>query len=582
MTTMPETLAANAPVNHPRHGAGYVIADTGEFVVARFGAEIQQVLRAELTLARSLDQALATGTFDESAETLMRASAMAIRSVNDQWGVFSRSRVQLLPHQLWVCHKVNRTFPFRWLVADDVGLGKTIEAGLVLMPLVARAQIRRLLVLAPAKLVPQWQKRLRQMFDIRLQVYDRSVDTPTVDFWDTANMVVASVHTLRREVADGRSEGSRFLSADPWDAVVVDEAHHLHADERTGETLSFQLLRALEERHKIRSLLLFTGTPHRGKDFGFLSLLSLLDPDQFGPEHDIDEQLTKLPDVMIRNNKATVTDLKGNRLFTPVTVETREYAFSPEESAFYETLSSFIIDGRAYASTLDGRAQSARMLLLIALQKLAASSIAAIRSALTKRRAKLADARAHVGKVGAAERDVGAAAVRPRRWRERGDGRRIVHVERLRRCKLLAVECDSRRVRADGEPRGQLRRLPRVVHGPRDVWRRRGGPESVFHRRRGGELPEELRHLRRVRGDAAAVFVTVAGADGAGEAAAAPFEQGGSELLFGLLELLAHRADGDAEFVSRGLERAKPADRFDRAQACEMDPVQVFHIEKLN
>ena len=389
--TMPEALAADARVTHSRHGVGQVIADAGEFVVARFGATIQQVLRSELTLARSLDQALSTETFDDSAETLMRASAMAIRSVNDQWGVFSRSRVQLLPHQLWVCHKVNRTFPFRWLVADDVGLGKTIEAGLVLMPLVARAQIRRLLVLAPAKLVPQWQKRLRQMFDIRLQVYDRSVDTPAVDFWDTANMVVASVHTLRREVADGRAEGSRFLAADPWDAVVVDEAHHLHADERTGETLSFQLLRALEERHRIRSLLLFTGTPHRGKDFGFLSLLSLLDPDQFGPEHDIDEQLAKLPDVMIRNNKATVTDLKGNRLFTPVSVQTRQYAFSAAESAFYETLSAFIIDGRAYASTLDGRAQSARMLLLIALQKLAASSIAAIRSALTKRRAKLAD-----------------------------------------------------------------------------------------------------------------------------------------------------------------------------------------------
>lgn len=389
--TMPEALAADTRVTHPRHGVGQVIADAGEFVVARFGATIQQVLRSELTLARSLHQALSTGTFDESAETMMRASAMAIRSVNDQWGVFSRSRVQLLPHQLWVCHKVNRAFPFRWLVADDVGLGKTIEAGLVLMPLVARAQIRRLLVLAPAKLVPQWQKRLRQMFDIRLQVYDRSVDTPAVDFWDTANMVVASVHTLRREVAEGRSEGSRFLAADPWDAVVVDEAHHLHADERTGETLSFQLLRAMEERHKVRSLLLFTGTPHRGKDFGFLSLLSLLDPDRFGPEHEFDEQLAKLPDVMIRNNKATVTDLKGNRLFTPVTVKTREYAFSPAESAFYETLSAFIIDGRAYASTLDGRAQSARMLLLIALQKLAASSIAAIRSALTKRRAKLAD-----------------------------------------------------------------------------------------------------------------------------------------------------------------------------------------------
>lgn len=389
--TMPDTLAANTPVAHSRHGAGRVIADTGEFVVARFGAAIQQVLRTELSVARSLDHALATGTVDDSADTLMRVSAIAIRSVNDQWGVFSRSRVQLLPHQLWVCHKVNRTFPFRWLVADDVGLGKTIEAGLVLMPLVARAQIRRLLVLAPAKLVPQWQKRLRQMFDIRLQVYDRAVDTPAVDFWDTANMVVASVHTLRREVAEGRAEGSRFLTAEPWDAVVVDEAHHLHADERTGETLSFQLLRAMEERRKIRSLLLFTGTPHRGKDFGFLSLLSLLDPNAFGPDHGLDEQMAKLPEVMIRNNKATVTDLKGNRLFTPVTVETRVYAFSPEERAFYETLSAFIIDGRAYASTLDGRAQSARMLLLIALQKLAASSIAAIRSALIKRRAKMAE-----------------------------------------------------------------------------------------------------------------------------------------------------------------------------------------------
>ena len=93
-------------------------------------------------------------------------------------------------------------------------------------------------------------------------------------------MRVIRVHTLRREFAEGRSEGSRFLAADPWDAVLVDEAHHLHADECTGETLSFQLLRAMEERHKIRSPLLFTSTPHREKDFGFLSLLSLLDPDQ--------------------------------------------------------------------------------------------------------------------------------------------------------------------------------------------------------------------------------------------------------------------------------------------------------------
>ena len=388
---MTRPFTPDTPVLHAEHGAGTVLVDSNDTVIVRFGGEIHQVLRKSLTIAPSLARAITIGKLDSSADTLLNAMALCIRSVNDQWGVFSRSRVQLLPHQLWVCHRVSRVWPFRWLVADDVGLGKTIEAGLVLMPQIAAGRIRRLLILAPAKLVPQWQKRMREMFDIRLQVYDRAVDTPKVDFWDTANMVVASVHTIRREVAEGRAEASRFLDADPWDAVVVDEAHHLNADERMGETLSFQLLRTMEERRRIASLLLFTGTPHRGKDFGFISLLSLLRPGEFVPGEEMGAQLEKLSEVMIRNNKATVTDLRGNKLFTAVTVESREYHFSDDEEAFYRTLSEFIIDGRAYASRLDGRAQSARMLVLITLQKLAASSIAAIRSALLKRRKKLAD-----------------------------------------------------------------------------------------------------------------------------------------------------------------------------------------------
>ncbi|WCT74194.1 SNF2-related protein [Sphingomonas naphthae] len=386
---MTEMLAPDTLVSHPEHGQGRVIIDSGATVVVRFARSIEAVLRDLITVAPSLARALVTGQLDDSRDTLLRAQALAIRSVNDQWGVFSRSRVQLLPHQLWVCHRVNRSWPFRWLVADDVGLGKTIEAGLVLMPLIASGRVRRLLILAPAKLVPQWQQRLRQMFDIRLQPHSRAIDTPQLDFWDTANMVVASIHTLRGEVSGEDGRPSKFLDAEPWDAVVVDEAHHLHADERTGETLMFQLLRAMEERRRIGSLLLFTGTPHRGKDYGFLSLLSLLRPGEFTPDEDIEPQLAKLPEVMIRNNKATATDLRGNRLFTPVTVESREYAFSAEERAFYNTLSQFIVDGRAYASSLDGRAQTARMLVLITLQKLAASSIAAIRSALVRRRARL-------------------------------------------------------------------------------------------------------------------------------------------------------------------------------------------------
>ena len=171
---------------------------------------------------------------------------------------------------------------------------------------------------------------------------------------------------------------------------IVDEAHHLGTDKKTGPTLAYGLLSDLAARRRIESLLFFTGTPHRGRDFGFFGLMHLVRPDLFDPEGDAAEQLRRLPQAMIRNNKAAVTDLRGNRLFQPVTVHSREYAYSDTESRFYDTLSQFILDGRAYAATLDGRAQTARMLVLTSLQKLAASSIVAIRNALRKRRAMLA------------------------------------------------------------------------------------------------------------------------------------------------------------------------------------------------
>ncbi|RWA68021.1 DEAD/DEAH box helicase [Mesorhizobium sp.] len=388
MTATQRQLEPGIPVQHPRHGTGRVVVDLGATIIVRFGGTVEQVLASEVAEIPSLYSAIRQNLSADPTDVLLRAQALAIGSVNDQWGVFSRSRVQLLPHQLWVCRKVSQEWPFRWLIADDVGLGKTIECGLVLMPLIASGRVRRVLILAPAKLVPQWQFRLKDMFDIRLQRYVAEADTERGDFWATASMVVASFHTLRD---DRRGARQRLLDADPWDLVIVDEAHHLSVDERAGETLAYSLVSELQNRAKINSLLFFTGTPHRGKDFGFFGLMRLMRPDLFDPEADRFEQLVHLAKVMIRNNKATVTDLQGQRLFTPVTVHSREYGYSDTEARFYRTLSEFILDGRAYAATLDGRAQTARMLVLITLQKLAASSIAAIRSALRKRRSMLAE-----------------------------------------------------------------------------------------------------------------------------------------------------------------------------------------------
>ena len=380
---MPPTFAPDQPVRHQQHGEGRVVADLGVTVVVRFGAAIEQVEAAELSRVRSLRDALEEGQLDDPLAALARAQALAIQSVNDQWGVFSRSRVQLLPHQLWVCRQVTGTWPTRWLVADDVGLGKTIEAGLIIEPLLSTGRVRRVLVLAPARLVPQWRARLKTMFDIRLQEYSADLDRGRVSFWETAQQVVASFHTLRMKGAR-----ERLLKAEPWDLVIVDEAHHFQAQERIA-TLTFSLLRALEDAGKINSLLLFTGTPHRGKDYGFLALMQLLRPDLFDPERDIRDQLPDLHKAMIRNNKALATDLQGNKLFHPVSTEPIDYGYSPAEAEFYRTMSDFILDGRTYALSLTGRQQTARMLLLIALQKLAASSIAAIGAALERRRAML-------------------------------------------------------------------------------------------------------------------------------------------------------------------------------------------------
>lgn len=380
-----ERLSPQDRVKHPIFGTGTVEFDKGNTTLVRFEHGIEECEHGSLKRVFSLLQSVDQGAWGDPVAVLTRVQAEAIISVNDTWGVFARSRIALLPHQLWVCRRVKETWPMRWLVADDVGLGKTIEAGLILWPLISSGRVKRLLVLCPAHLVEQWQYRLRTMFDIRLTVYAHAMDTPRSDFWGTQSQVVASLQTMRDD-RNGRHD--RFFESPPWDLVIVDEAHHLNADPHMGATLGYKFVEQIVQRERVSSMVLFTGTPHRGKDFGFLALLKLLKPDWFDPRRPLSEHLPLLPEVMIRNNKQNVTDLKGNKLFQTPDVVPHTYAYSPEEAAFYDMLTEFIVSGRAYASDLSGYESRAVMLVLIAMQKLASSSIAAIRRALRRRLAK--------------------------------------------------------------------------------------------------------------------------------------------------------------------------------------------------
>ena len=382
---------ANTMVRHPRFGAGQVVLDQGDSVVVRFEHGIEACLASDLKLVEGLAERVTAGRLDPALHVVTRVLGECIRSINDTWGIFSRSRIALLPHQLWVCKRVLESWPTRWLVADDVGLGKTIEAGLILTPLLSSGRVRRLLILAPASLVEQWQVRLREMFDIRISLYVPNADTGKSDFWNTHDRVIASAHTLRLDKS-GRWE--RLFDADPWDLVLIDEAHHMNVDEQGRRTLSYQLMEGLQERGKVQSLVLFTGTPHRGKDRGFLSLLILLRPEDFDPEQRLEEQVDKLRTVMIRNNKQSVTDMSGEPLFTPVRSTRETYSYSPQEARFYEQLTQFIVTGKAYAAGLGFQNQRMVILVLITMQKLASSSVAAVRRALGRRLVRLRDARA--------------------------------------------------------------------------------------------------------------------------------------------------------------------------------------------
>lgn len=219
------------------------------------------------------------------------------------------------------------------------------------------------------------------------------------------------MQTLR---LDNKDRWSRLIDAEPWDLIVVDEAHHLNASEQGGTTLALELLEQMQDARKIQGLLLFTGTPHRGKDFGFLSLLQLLDAKKFSTARSLESQLNDLSSVMLRNNKQNVTDMNGARLFQSVTVHDQTYSYTSEEKEFYSKMTVFIMTGRAYAGKMRLATQRTMMLVLITLQKLAASSVAAVASALDRRLTRLMRQDREEAKIA---RQLRSNGVNCRRWK---------------------------------------------------------------------------------------------------------------------------------------------------------------------
>ncbi len=217
-------------------------------------------------------------------------------------------QVQTYGYQVETVRKVLKYFRGRVLLADEVGLGKTIEAGMVLKEYLLRGMVEKFLILTPASLVGQWQEEMATKFAIHCATsYDNLLKTDPEAFWSQPR-VIASIATARRQ------EHIERLSRQTYDLIIVDEAHHL----KNRTTQNYKLVDALQKRF----LLLLSATPVQNSLVELYNLLTLLKPGIFKTEKEFraaymtpgkpripanrERMRDLMRDVMIRNTRALV------------------------------------------------------------------------------------------------------------------------------------------------------------------------------------------------------------------------------------------------------------------------------------
>ncbi len=285
--------------------------------------------------------------------------------------------VTLHRYQTETVRRVLRALRGRAILADEVGLGKTVEAMMILREYQVRGMVRRALVLVPAPLVGQWAGELEQKAGITPRTTDdAAVRTDPESFWQAPGVVVASLALAR-----GAKHAPAVLAA-PWDLVIVDEAHHI----KNRTTLGYKLVSEVKRRF----LLLVTATPVENDLEEIYNLVTLLRPGQFAspaafrqrfidpkdPTRPKDKVALRglLGEVMVRNTRAQSGLALPPRFVSTVTVDS-----SAEEKALYEAVVTFV---RAHHAD-HGLALAASALLLEA-----GSSPRAVRATLDKMLAK--------------------------------------------------------------------------------------------------------------------------------------------------------------------------------------------------
>ncbi len=288
-------------------------------------------------------------------------------------------QIQPLDYQLRTVRHVLTNLRGRALLCDEVGMGKTVEAGMVALEYILRGLVRRALVLAPPSLVEQWREEMQSKFNLDFVVYDSPMFKAHPNPWEEFPRIIASIDTAKRD-----SKRDQVLGVS-YDLVIVDEAHHLKNNRSQG----YQLVSALKKKY----ILLLTATPVENDLEELFNLITLLLPgqletaasfkrkyitrgDPLKPQNTTQlKQLVR--EVMVRNRRSETGAIPSRR-----SAEVVEIKLSDPEMAFYRRLTTFVRG--YYTGSGDKHRTGVSQFVLKVLQREIGSSIEAVWATLSK------------------------------------------------------------------------------------------------------------------------------------------------------------------------------------------------------
>jgi SNF2 family DNA or RNA helicase len=333
-------------------------------------------------------------------ESYLRYVALLSKIKNEtSAGILSKlsSGIIPLPHQLHVLNRALSNNNVRYILADEVGLGKTIEAGLIIKELKTRGLIKRILIVCPTGLVTQWSLEMQDKFNEKFHVilpedYDtiRRI-TGNGDVYGQFDQVISPMDSIKplerrvgwteEKIAQYNEERIYSIINSGWDLVVIDEAHRVAGS--SGEVARHKLGNLLAAASPY--LLLLTATPHNGKTEPFLRLIRLVDEKAFPNINAIVKE--QVAPYVIRTEKREAIDNNGNKLFKNRTTRAIELHWDERHSMqrrLYEMVSDYVAQN--YNKAMRNRGKNMWFVfLLIMMQRLVTSSTSAVRESMERR-----------------------------------------------------------------------------------------------------------------------------------------------------------------------------------------------------